>query len=373
MKQPDPHPHDELFPKGDLPLVSVILPIYNAEPYLDQCLNTVRSQTYKNLQIICLNDGSTDNSLSIMRDHASADSRIEIIDKENEGYGASCNKGIDAAKGAWLAIVEPDDWIEPTMYADMLAFLASLEKPCDIVKTPYWRITMPDTPQQARLNCSYRRRIKPKAQPFTLKEAPHLIRHHPSIWSALYRTSFLRDNGIRFHEIPGAGWADNPFLIDTLCATDRIAYLDVPYYCYREETPEKSASMAEKTPLLPFARWNDMMDSIERLDVSDRIIIEEMYRRAFTYLSGITEYAGFTPEIEAAAKDMFERMDPSVVFASNVISPNSKELFARVLGIQYEGGKTGYWRKTMVGELLYTLRNAGPKYTLRMVGKTLRG
>lgn len=106
----------------DEQLVSVIVPIYNAEPFLDQCLKSISSQTHKNLEIICLNDGSTDESLSIMQTHAAQDNRMRVIDKPNQGYGATCNRGIEEASGQWIAIVEPDDWIEPGMYADMLAF-----------------------------------------------------------------------------------------------------------------------------------------------------------------------------------------------------------------------------------------------------------
>lgn len=106
----------------DEQLVSAIVPIYNAEPFLNQCLKSISSQTHKNLEIICLNDGSTDESLSIMQAHAAQDSRMRVIDKPNQGYGATCNRGIEEASGQWIAVVEPDDWIEPGMYAGMLAF-----------------------------------------------------------------------------------------------------------------------------------------------------------------------------------------------------------------------------------------------------------
>lgn len=354
-------------------LISVIVPIFNAEPYLDQCLDSISRQTHGDLQIICLNDGSTDNSLAIMEKHAQDDPRIEIIDKQNEGYGASCNRGIDAAKGTWIAIVEPDDWIEPGMYESMLSYAKSLPETCDIVKTPYWRITMPDTPEEKRINCSFKGRVKPRTPLFAVSSAPHLLRHHPSIWSALYRASFLRDNSIRFHEIPGAGWADNPFLIDTLCSTDRIAYLDVPFYCYREETPEKTASMARNASDMAFDRWHDMMDGIERLGIRDTTILEEMYRRAFTYLSGITEHVGMTPAIERRAKSMCERMDQETLFRSKVVSPDSKELFASLLGIPCKKHGKGYWAKELAGEFFYTLHNAGLPYTLGMVKKILAG
>ncbi|MDR0350813.1 MAG: glycosyltransferase, partial [Coriobacteriales bacterium] len=171
--------------------MSVIVPCFNTQDYLAQCLESILGQSHENIEVICLNDGSTDNSLAILQNYAQRDRRIVLIDKQNEGYGATCNRGLAEARGTWIALVEPDDWIEQGMYADMLSFGESFEPYPDMIKTPYWRIRMPDTPEQQKLNCSYRRRIRPRRQPFTIGEAPHLLCHHPSIWSALYRKSFL--------------------------------------------------------------------------------------------------------------------------------------------------------------------------------------
>ena len=84
------------------PLVSLVVPIYNVADYLEQCLASIQSQSYTNLEIICLNDGSTDSSLALLEAYAARDGRIVIIDKENEGYGATCNRGIAAAHGKWI-------------------------------------------------------------------------------------------------------------------------------------------------------------------------------------------------------------------------------------------------------------------------------
>lgn len=353
-------------------LVSVIVPCYNVAPYLDQCLASIRAQTHKALEIICLNDGSTDESLAIMQRHAADDDRIIVVDKKNEGYGASCNRGLDLATGAWIAIVEPDDWIEPEMYARMLRFAAELRVPCDMVKTPYWRIVMPDTPQQRKINCSYRRRIKPSKQPFAIAEAPHLLRHHPSIWSALYRASFLRDSKIRFHEIPGAGWADNPFLADTLLRAQRIAYLDTPFYCYREETSEQEASSMRRSPLLPIERWNDVEDVVEELGIADPIIVEEVYRRGFTNLGGILRAVGEAPEVMSVAKAMFKRMDAQRVFESKIIAPASKRLFAETLGIECPSIDEAAWKRSLISEFFYNIKNAGIGYTFALVKRNLK-
>lgn len=351
--------------------VSVIVPIFNAERYLDQCLNSIQFQTHRNLEIICLNDGSTDDSLGIIQNHANDDDRIIIVDKKNEGYGASCNRGIALAKGEWIAVVEPDDWIEPKMYADMLAFERSLDAPCDIIKTPYWRIIAADTPDQRKVNCSYRRRVKPAQQPFALAEAPHLIRHHPSIWSALYRASFLKEQNIRFHEIPGAGWADNPFMADTLLRAERIAYLDTPYYCYREETPEQEATSIKKNPLLPIDRWNDIEDAVEELKINDRRVVEEIYHRGLNNLELVISHVGKTNEVVAAARNALTRMRPDLVFESSVISPSCKRLYADILGIECPPINEFQWKKKLVGELFYTLRNAGMRHTLHTVKQRL--
>ena len=352
----------------DESLVSIIVPIYNAGPYLEQCLDSIVGQTHKDLEIILLNDGSTDDSLTTMRRYAENDGRIKVIDKQNQGYGATYNRGLAEATGTWVSIVEPDDWIEPGMYADMLAFAAKFADegtPLDIVKTPYWRIWMPDTKQQRKLNCSYKNRIHPPKQPFAIADAAHLLCHHPSIWSAIYRKSFLDERNIRFKEIPGAGWADNPFLVETLCQTDRIGYFDTAYYCYREETPEKSKNFAHSNTLLPLERWNDMMDVLERLDITDERILRAHNSRGFTYLSGIIKEVDLThDDVRETAKHMFERMDADLVFSDNEVSPGMKRLYAGLRGIPCPRINPLPHMKGLVGQGVYNLKNTGVVNTL---------
>ena len=250
------------------------------------------------------------------------------------------------------------------MYADMLAFAATLDGPVDIVKTPYWRIWMPDTPEQRKLNCSYRNRIKPPRQPFVIRDAAHLLTHHPSIWSAVYRKSFLDVHGIRFREYPGAGWADNPFLIETLCQAERIAYLDKPYYCYREETPEKSKSFALNNTLLPFERWNDMMDVLERIGMDDETVLRAHNSRGFTYLSGVLEEVDLShEEVSTAATHMFERMDADLVLSDAEIPPGCKRMFAELRDMPEPQASNLPYAWGLVKQGLYNLKNVGPSFT----------
>lgn len=96
--------------------ISVIIPIYNVEPYLRQCLDSVVNQTYQNIEIILVDDGSTDNCGAICDEYAQKDDRIVVIHRKNGGVSAARNDGIDRATGEWVAFVDPDDWLDVNFY-----------------------------------------------------------------------------------------------------------------------------------------------------------------------------------------------------------------------------------------------------------------
>ena len=149
-------------------LVSVVAATYNKEKYLDQALASLEEQSFPFLEIICVNDGSTDGSPAIMRAHAAHDPRIRIIDKPNGGYGAAVNRGIDEATGDWLAILEPDDWIERGMFADLLALVDSFETQVDVAESAYWRV-FERAGETLKVPCAYKGRIT-GPQPFAVAE-----------------------------------------------------------------------------------------------------------------------------------------------------------------------------------------------------------
>lgn len=101
-------------------LLSVIIPVYNVEPYLEQCLDSVVNQTYKNLEIICINDGSTDNSLKILEKFRAKDERIKLIDQKNGGASIARNVGLDLATGEYIAFVDSDDYLELNAYEEAM-------------------------------------------------------------------------------------------------------------------------------------------------------------------------------------------------------------------------------------------------------------
>ena len=105
--------------------VSVIVPVYNGEKYLTQCLDSIINQTLEDIEIISINDGSEDNSLSILERYASMDNRIKIISTENRGLGAARNSGLELATGEYVAFVDADDWIDKETYEQLYSKSAS--------------------------------------------------------------------------------------------------------------------------------------------------------------------------------------------------------------------------------------------------------
>ncbi len=117
--------------------ISVILPIYNTSKYLRQCLDSIVNQTLKDIEIICIDDGSTDNSLDIVKEYTAKDPRVKFLTQPNQGQGVARNKGIDLAEGEYIGFVDTDDWIELNMYQKM--YTTAIENNCDLVFCNYER------------------------------------------------------------------------------------------------------------------------------------------------------------------------------------------------------------------------------------------
>lgn len=117
--------------------VSIIIPVYNVEKYLRECLDSALNQTLKEIEIICVNDGSTDSSVDILKEYSLKYSRVKIISKKNSGYGNTMNVGIKAAQGEYINFLESDDLIEADML-ETLYNIAQKDEEIDIIKGDYY-------------------------------------------------------------------------------------------------------------------------------------------------------------------------------------------------------------------------------------------
>lgn len=218
--------------------VSVLVPIYNVEKYLPECLESLQRQTLNEMEFICINDGSTDNSLEIVQRYAAQDPRFRVIDKANSGYGASMNCGLDAARGEYVGIVESDDFASANMFKTLYKYARRHE--CDLVKSNYFEHTEKgDEKMEPFVGLPYRRVFDPS-------DMKNVIRVLPIIWAALYRREMISESGIRFSETPGASFQDTAFVFKCWASARRVALLPGAYLHYRVDNASSSVKSAAK-------------------------------------------------------------------------------------------------------------------------------
>ena len=213
------------------PAVSIVIPCYNVEAYLPEVLDSVLGQTLENIEAICVNDGSTDGTLDVIKSYAARDSRIVIIDKPNGGYGHSMNKGMDMATGEYIGIVESDDYILPTMYEKLYA--AAEENNVDFVRSDFTKFKTGANGERV----FWEEKLTPHSEYYNtvMNPADNLDVFNMQMlnWTGIYRTDFIREHNIRHHESPGASYQDNGFWFQTFCWAKRIYAVPEAFYCYR--------------------------------------------------------------------------------------------------------------------------------------------
>lgn len=224
------------------PLVSIVIPCYNVDKYISVCLNSVVNQTLKNIEIICINDGSTDNTLKIINEFKSIDSRILIINKKNTGYGDSMNIGIEYAKSDFVGIVEPDDYIELDMFEILYNTIANSE--CDFVKSDYFRFKT----KRKIINCRCRLFKKKKSyyKVYFPKKDKFVFNVALMNWTGIFRKSFLNINNIRHNTTSGASFQDTGFWFMTFACANKIEFIPYAFYHYRQDNPNSSMNNHSK-------------------------------------------------------------------------------------------------------------------------------
>ena len=224
--------------------VSIIIPTYNVEMYLVECMESVIHQTLKDIEIICINDGSTDGSLEILKSYAQKDDRIVLEDKENGGYGIAMNIGLEKATGEYIGIVEPDDFVKLDMYESL--YQIAKDNDLDFVKADFYRFKRTD---EDDMNMVYNRLSKNPEdynKVFNPSEDTEAIRYIMNTWSGIYKKEFIEKHHIRHNETPGASFQDNGFWFQTFIFATRAMIVDKPYYMNRRDNPNSSVHNREK-------------------------------------------------------------------------------------------------------------------------------
>lgn len=212
------------------PLVSVIIPVHNSAPYLEQCLNSILTQTYTNLEIICIDDASSDDSPSILKRFAKQETRIRLLYSHHIGGGGARNKGIDVAQGTYLLFLDSDDFFELDMVEKAVA--RSEKTQADI--TIYQSFAFDEQSKESFvMDWTYRAELIPHKETFCAHDMPDAIFNAFSnvAWNKLFRRDFILAHNLRFQEI--ARTNDLLFTCKALILAERIATLPKPLVHYR--------------------------------------------------------------------------------------------------------------------------------------------
>lgn len=238
--------------------VSILVPCYNVQKYVKQCMDSLINQTLKEIEIIAINDGSTDNTLQILQDYAARDARIIIIDKANEGYGKSMNLGLNKARGKYIGIVESDDWAELDMF-EVLYKLAE-KNHVQVVKSAHYSYSNGKNKKTKFLaDSELDRVIDPKID-------SSIFYYQPSIWSALYERAFLEKYQINFLESPGASYQDVGFNFKVWAMASRVYYTPRTFIHYREDNVDSSVKSKNKI-FCVCDEWENIEDYLSKYPI----------------------------------------------------------------------------------------------------------
>lgn len=275
------------------PLVSIIIPIYNLADYLPQCLDSVQGQSYENIQVLLVNDGSTDASLAICQEYARRDSRFQVIDKANSGVSDSRNQALDRSEGKYIQFLDGDDWLTPDATETLVHTAESTG--ADLVLAHFYRV--------ADERMAPRGHIK-KEKVLTRQEFAEEMMKAPAnyyygvLWNKLYRRSIIEAHRLRFDS--QVNWCEDfLFNLEYIERVRLVSAVPRPVYYYRKRENSLVTSQASmrRTIAMKIQTFDSYKELYQKLD-----LYEEQKAKVYSYLlSAATDGAvsPLSPKVDA--------------------------------------------------------------------------
>lgn len=312
--------------------VSVIIPVYNAEKYLRECLDSVIEQTLQEIEIICVDDGSTDNSLAILKEYTQKDERLKIIEQANRGAGAARNMGMAVALGEYLAFLDADDLYYPQALAQ--AYAAAVKEKADMLAfdAEYF------IAGSAWLNPQINSLLLADRQMISAENDGKFLFQLLSCntWCKLYRRDFVQRSGLRYQEIKTAN--DLCFVCSALAVAERIAVLDKPLVKHRVLHSGNLQSVKVKTPLDFMAALEQLKQNLQQFGLWEKL--RQSYLNCalshFVYNWQTLDKAG-RKQIAAKGGEIAEFLELAEHSADYYYSQNDYMLMCRVVRFNREG------------------------------------
>lgn len=213
--------------------ISVVMPILNTAAYIRECMDSLVNQTLKEIEILCVDGGSTDGTREILEEYARQDKRIRILDDTKGSTGYANNLGMEKALGEYVAIVEPDDFVSPDMYEQL--YCVAKENDADVVRADY-QVFFGEGENREYMDKAvagpgdYGKVLNPQKE-------QRLFKYDMSTWAGIYSRKMVREKNLCHNETPGAAYQDNGFWFLVMTHAERLCYIPVSGYRYRMDNP----------------------------------------------------------------------------------------------------------------------------------------
>lgn len=303
------------------PFFSVIIPVYNTENYLKECLDSIKNQTFKDIEVICIDDKSTDNSLEILEEYSKNDKRFKILkNTENMGQGTSRNRAIDESKGKYIALIDSDDKIDLNTFEEIYHFIKEYNQ--DII--------IYDTLRFNHKGEMYRGKLQSKSIPKDKIPVTNILNYPNLIYDTavnkIIKRSFLRENNLKFKN--GRLYEDVLFSMELFLNTDTVGIYPYVKYYWRIREGENKSTTQKRTEIKNITdRVFIIKEMINKFETSEKynVLIDDLYRKLLDvdlsiYINlidkGNDEYKNiikneFIPIVEKINDDLIEELDES--------------------------------------------------------------
>lgn len=307
-------------------LISVIMPVYNVDKYIKKCLDSLLAQTYKNFEVICINDSSPDCSGQIVSMYSDFDSRIKLISNDkNIGAGLSRNKGVDLATGDYVLFLDPDDWLEENALEILVKNIDLYNYP-DVVKYRYKNFDN----ISGKITDSQKIDINYTGKLFNPQSSPEILEYWASGTFSILKKEFLISNNIKFNNYDCI--EDVEYSIDVISNAKNVLFIEDKILNYRKNREESSSSKMIKSADkiisgVKYAKECGLNHSSE----FENSLLRYIYRYMFSIL--IDAYKSGNLTFEQLKKDIYENVDYEVISEKKLPNTNyHMYLYKRIIG-----------------------------------------
>lgn len=261
--------------------ISIIIPVYNTEEYIEKCLNSIFQQNYIDLEVICINDGSTDKSLEILLKYQKQYKNLKVINKSNEGSGIARNLGLKVATGEYILFADSDDWYLKNAFYELFEIINKKNKTDIII---FGALTFDQ--KKTRKGHYSINKIPSKFynSTFSYEDIKEDLFKFPSTaWSKIYRRNFLEEKNIKFQEIIVG--QDQLFFINSMILAKDIKTLNKNIYCYNKNRKGSTTSIKKKKSLSAIYVFYAIENLIKDNKLNNSyFILDKYFKKALSWL-----------------------------------------------------------------------------------------